>query len=270
MGVGYIVPERITNYLRQGLPSTIYLLCFLKPRSGYELANAIYKRPTTAKIYNWAKVMVAKGYLAKNGHGYHAEITPLVAELAKILKDKGETLDFHEKKLLGVVLSSEPFRRAIQDAYESVDNKKLSDIVIFTTELLPLLTSLAFNLKRLQGRADISVIDALKIFSGRPDAKGSLKKNFINAEQFLLVMNAYLERVGMQSAGKVIVKGSEGELPPVVQFSLFVDLPNQLLLKISKLSPNAALVTYIFSIVFSFVVMNLKEEAEQMGKREME
>lgn len=111
------MPKKITNPLRAGLPSKIYLLAYSGPKSGYEIASKIYgieKYPPTSKVYSWTKKMTNE--LSKTEEGYTSKVDPLLNEIEAILKNnyKIELSDF-EKHILGKVLDSQIFRKWIKE-----------------------------------------------------------------------------------------------------------------------------------------------------------
>ena len=98
------MPRRITNLIREGLPSKIYLLAFNGPVSGYEIAKKIYgveKYPPTAKVMVWLKKLVAEGIVSKTEEGYRSNVEPLVDEIAVALRsDHDVELSDFEKYVL--------------------------------------------------------------------------------------------------------------------------------------------------------------------------
>jgi hypothetical protein len=92
------LPKRITNPIREGLPSKIYLLAFYHPVSGYQIAKRIYdveKYPPTAKVMEWLKKLVKNEIIAKTDEGFLSNIKPLVDEIAITLKEE-HNVDLNE------------------------------------------------------------------------------------------------------------------------------------------------------------------------------
>ncbi len=115
------MPKKITNPLRSGLPSKIYLTAYGKPTSGYEIAQRVYsitptsgKRaqiPPTAKIYGWLKRLEKAGLIKKHEDGYLSQAPPLIKEIEKVLEvHSAKGLTALEKKILLRVVDSKEFR----------------------------------------------------------------------------------------------------------------------------------------------------------------
>lgn len=84
------MPKKITNPIREGLPSKIYLIAFGIPISGYGIAKKIYgveKYPPTAKVMEWLKKLVKEGIISKTEKGYLSNVEPLANEIALTLKE---------------------------------------------------------------------------------------------------------------------------------------------------------------------------------------
>jgi hypothetical protein len=87
------LPKKITNPIREGLPSKIYLLSFGRPISGYAIAKKIYgleKYPPTAKVMEWLKKLVKEGIISKTEEGYFSNIEPLANEIVRTLKEDND------------------------------------------------------------------------------------------------------------------------------------------------------------------------------------
>lgn len=87
------MPKKITNPIREGLPSKIYLLSFGTPISGYEIAKKIYgveKYPPTAKVMEWIKKLMKEGIITKTEEGYFSSIEPLANEILRTLKEDND------------------------------------------------------------------------------------------------------------------------------------------------------------------------------------
>ncbi len=116
------MPKRITNPIREGLPSKIYLLAYGKPITGYEIARRIQGiktpgsgeraiTPQTGKIYGWLKKLMDDGYVIKKENGYLSKAEPLLKEIEEALNGD---IDDSEKDVLLKLLNSEIFRSHIE------------------------------------------------------------------------------------------------------------------------------------------------------------
>lgn len=122
------MPKKITNPLREGLPSKIYLLAYGDHVSGYEIAKRIYGKeyriPPTAKVYGWLKKLekdniVSIGRGEKKG-GITSNVDPLINEVEKDLKDRKVELSDFERHVLGKILDSQIFRDLVKETAESL------------------------------------------------------------------------------------------------------------------------------------------------------
>lgn len=141
------MPKKITNPLRSGLPSKIYLVAYGKPTSGYEIARRVYgiasapgKRariPPTAKIYGWLKKLEKDGLVKKLEVGYISQATPLIDEIEKTLEiHTAKELTALEKKILLKILDSKEFRSYAGERTSKIDLREDVDAVRELTELL--------------------------------------------------------------------------------------------------------------------------------------
>lgn len=113
------MPKEITDKLREGLPSKIYLFAYNGPLSGYEIAKRVYNIqplsiPPTSKVYGWTKKMKADGLLSKTDEGYISNAEPLLIEIIKNLEAQNITLTDAEKSLVFKMVDSCPFRAVTQ------------------------------------------------------------------------------------------------------------------------------------------------------------
>lgn len=119
--------RRIENPLTTGLPSKIYLLCYLDRESGYSLAQKIYpdkKYMATSKIYGWTKKLVEGGYLDrfKEQDRFAARIEPLVEMISNSITESdnryftpsSERLNQKEKEAVASLLNSDVFKRTVE------------------------------------------------------------------------------------------------------------------------------------------------------------
>jgi hypothetical protein len=126
------MPKKITNPLRSGLPSKIYLAAYGKPISGYEIAQRVYgitsapseraQIPPTAKIYGWLKKLEKDGLVKKLDGGYLSHATPLISEIEKTLEvHTAKGLTAVEKKILIKILDSGEFRSYVGERTSKID-----------------------------------------------------------------------------------------------------------------------------------------------------
>lgn len=97
------MPPKITNYLKQGLPSEIYYKAYPEPISRYKISQEIYGKGklTSSKIIELSNILIKDGYIkeiAKNR--ILSDEKPLISEIKKELKEKGLTLDEKEEEEL--------------------------------------------------------------------------------------------------------------------------------------------------------------------------
>jgi len=152
------VPKRITNPLRAGLPSKIYLAAYGKPTSGYEIAQRVYgitsvlgeraQIPPTAKIYEWLKKLEKAGSVIRTEDGYFSCHTPLLNEIEKMLEvHRAKKLTALEKKILLSILDSREFRSYAGERTSKIDLREDVDAARELTELLVVLSLTLKGLK---------------------------------------------------------------------------------------------------------------------------
>ena len=265
------MPRKITNYLSEGLPSRIYLLCFIAPRSGYQLALDTSGKLFTSKIYGWTKKMVEAGVLELDPYGYRAPIKPLVLEVERALKDRGETLSQSESKLLTSILASESFKKGISNSFESWKDKT-PNIVYLSLDFLSVICALTLNIKTLYGVEDSTVDRALKRISEQDDES---KKQLTEMEPFFermgQRMSSHLEKLGMTKRGTV---EEPDDAEHLVKYAFFYELPYTFLKKMAKLAHNAQMTNYVFALVTSMnqmfgeiLIEQIRQEQERKKKK---
>ncbi len=258
------MPAKITNYLTQGLPSRIYLECYLKPTTGYALANKIYGKPTVAKIYTWAKEMIEKGYLEKTKEdGYRSLAEPLADVIRQILEEQEVTLDHNEKNLLVSFLGSSSFRQIASEHYGGLteEERANSDIVSFVIEVLSFISALSFNAKQLQEIPDISIKEALSLITNEKEStrrQASVEAAQANSSAFNQAMKRYFTRAGLKEEARNFDLSTQ--ISRYAPFSVFEELPCSFLYKLSKLTQIGDYVTYIFALSYSLQELKSKEE----------
>jgi hypothetical protein len=124
--IGDILPKKIENPLREGLPSKIYLLAYGEPLTAYEMSKRIYgikppqmgeraQIPPTSKVTNWVKEMKSKGILSENEKRKNfSKSEPLQDEIAKTLKDQNVELSDLERYMINAILDSQEFRLTVK------------------------------------------------------------------------------------------------------------------------------------------------------------
>jgi hypothetical protein len=141
------MPKKITNPLRSGLPSKIYLAAYGKPISGYEIARRAYGTalalggraliPPTAKVYGWLKKLEKDGLVKRLDEGYLSQAAPLINEIEKVLEvHSAKGLSVLEKKILLRILDSKEFRSYVDQKTSKVDLREDVDAARELTELL--------------------------------------------------------------------------------------------------------------------------------------
>ena len=114
------MPPKITskNYLTQGMLSPqIYLLAYIKPLSGYQIAKKRYGTPMGAQVYGYLKRMMTDGYIEHKtiipnlGGTYRSLVAPLVESLNEAFVFD-LTLSQREQKALTQFLDSDISRNA--------------------------------------------------------------------------------------------------------------------------------------------------------------
>ncbi len=141
------MPKKITNPLRSGLPSKIYLTAYSKPISGYEIARRVYwitsapkeraQIPPTAKVYSWLKKLEEDGLVRKLDEGYLSQAAPLISEIEKTLEvhtAKGVTA--FEKKILVKILDSKEFKSYVGERASKIDLREDVDAAREISECL--------------------------------------------------------------------------------------------------------------------------------------
>jgi hypothetical protein len=125
--LGDIVPKKIVNPLRAGLPSKIYLLSFNGPISGYKIAEKIYGRKyaPTSKIYPWTKKLEEQGFIHKVQEGYVSNVEPVLSEIEETSEtdEKLEFSDLH-KHILHRIVDSKEFRSYVLESNEGLSLKQ--------------------------------------------------------------------------------------------------------------------------------------------------
>lgn len=107
--------RKISNYLKQGLPSKIYFLAYPKPISRYAIAIQIYNQQMSAHISESSKKMIVEGYLSEVGPKLNlfSNAMPLVNEIDNELRADNIILTKCEKEELTHALIGDTFRKAV-------------------------------------------------------------------------------------------------------------------------------------------------------------
>lgn len=222
------MPKKITNPIREGLPSKIYSVAYGEPISGYKIAKIVYgieepeepsKRkqiPPTDKIYKWLNKLEGK-YFTKKEEGYLSDAKPLLEEIKKILGDLSED----EERILYYLLDSKEFRSFVK----SNIGEKLEGDIDSTNNImvmLMLISSMALPIRKSLGENKF------------PDPR--------NYEEYLKFCEFKKEKNTVQII-EDIPKISEDKLkmePPKTLYDLniiflFIFLPESLMKKLSKI-----------------------------------
>ena len=118
------LPRKITNMLRQGIPSKIYWYAYPEPITGYAIAKKIYRpirgRPDVGKIYYWAKKMINEEIINLIDKKYQSNPKPLVKEIEEDLQEQKPKISLteNEKKCILGILESRFFKEIISSAIE--------------------------------------------------------------------------------------------------------------------------------------------------------
>lgn len=115
--------KKITNLIREGLPSKIYLAAYGGPMSGYRIGQLVYdtKNPHLSKIYSNLDLLIEKKAINRVGpENVLSNSRPFLSEIKKTLNEEAETdLSEFEVYMLSRVLDSKEFRDFISSAYGS-------------------------------------------------------------------------------------------------------------------------------------------------------
>jgi DNA-binding PadR family transcriptional regulator len=111
--------RKITNLIREGLPSKIYLLAYNEPVSGYEIAQKIQGLksgtvPQTGKIYGWLKQLKTADFLEETKDGYQSKVEPLLYEINQVLSERQIPLTELESYIVSKILNDEIFRKLVE------------------------------------------------------------------------------------------------------------------------------------------------------------
>lgn len=118
------MPKKITNYLKEGLPSKIYLRAYPEPISRYRISKELYPdvKTTSSKIIEHSKKLIEKGYLlAPKKDRILSDVNPLIREIENNLKQKEITLTEQEKKDLAFFLNKD-----LRDFLKTIDKKEFN------------------------------------------------------------------------------------------------------------------------------------------------
>lgn len=127
--------KKISNPIREGLPSKIYLKAYPKTISRYQIAKELYAIekghiPPTAKVSNQARVLINLGYVTETEtkDGIISNTEPLLKEIEKELETKNiPALTTQERKELYNFLDME-FRLLIEKKRNGGDMNAYSEL----------------------------------------------------------------------------------------------------------------------------------------------
>lgn len=97
--------KEISNYLKEGLPSKIYLQAFPEPISRYRISKELYPigRQTSSKIIEWSKKLINEGYLSTPAKDrILSNVEPLISEIKKEIN-----ISENEEKELSIFLNND-------------------------------------------------------------------------------------------------------------------------------------------------------------------
>lgn len=127
------MPKTITNLIREGLPSKIYLLAYNGPISGYKIAEKINGKkagsvPQTAKIYEWTKKLEALAIISKTKDGFMSNVEPVLCEINHTLYERGISLSELDCYMTSKILNYECFRNLVEFSFYNQENYFKRDI----------------------------------------------------------------------------------------------------------------------------------------------
>jgi hypothetical protein len=215
----------------------------------------LYKKPTTSKIYGWTKILVEKGYLTKTTRGFDAVLEPLMQELQTILKGQQSEFDKTEYKILTQLLKSQRFRNMFLLTFEKGEDKP-SNAVYFVSMIFST-ASMILSMKNYFRWPELSkeeFLDAAKNLD-QSDLKGLWEKGRSSSpekEQILKdAFNIVAKNTGA-NLSDIMSHETTGEFVNSGYWALFF-LPNELLAKLSKLSPLGNTLSTAFTLALAVI-----------------
>jgi hypothetical protein len=236
------LPKKITNFIREGLPSKIYLLAYAQPMTGYQIGKKIYDiergTPPTSKIYNWLTNLRKKEIVRKiEGEGYVSLAKPLAEEIIGELQNKLVFLDPFENQVLETVLDSPEFRQIIKNKISEIDfTTEVNSILLITETLGQIASSITLGKKLLFRKLKKKDI-AEYYMADINDFKEAWKQNKANIEnntqksKDLTILEEILEPILPSKDERPMILEEYRYLFP------FNTIPLPLLEKLSELSP---------------------------------
>ena len=264
------MPRKITNPIRGGLPSKIYLLAYNGPKSGYVIASKIYKRekyPPTSKIYSWTKKMEGKE-ISKTEKGYISKIDPLLNEIEITLKNYDIELSDFDKHVLFKILDSPEFRSYVEDVNCNISLDQdfdsawvilstlgmLASAILVSIKLIESVEKKPFLIKEAKTKEDFDRLWS-KIKSKREEAI-ELKEKLLE-KGVIPDLKEYLKLFKDMMPSEAKSMQIESIYRDLTKFAVFGSVPTDLLLKLFKLYPLGEVVT---SLIFTMLSMKKLEE----------
>ena len=267
--------KKITNPLREGLASKVYLASYGKGLTGYEIAKRIYgidKFPPTAKIYPAIKELRSIGALSEENR---SNSNSLFEELKNRIEGfDNEKLSELEDYVLLKVLDSDIFREYVDSNIQAEDlqNKDADAIDILERRLqMPAMAAFVAKMRSpyLINKFEPTTIGEFDKFLDQfiekakgidDDAKNAVK------ETTLRTMEAF--GAGVMPSNEIKRLVSMGATTNTYGMVLMMDsVPSTLLLKIIRLDPIMAFIVGLFRVDVQKIPLESMEIAESSRKK---
>lgn len=164
------MPQRIENYLTDGLPAKIYLCAYLEPQTGYSIAKRVHVNGAgerlSARIYEWIGKMIKDGYLVRkkipmpNQDSLQKDLVfssddKLVAEIREALTGRFANVNRSDLDVLSAMICSRSFKTIAGKAFERALWKE-NDCVVLVSNILSSLAAAAIFLAEGTRKTDFS------------------------------------------------------------------------------------------------------------------
>ena len=240
-----MVPKKIVNPLRSGLPSKIYLLAFNGPLSGYKIAQKIYgkKYAPTSKIYPWTKKLEERGFIRKVQEGYVSNVQPLLSEIEGTSTD--EKLEFSDldKYVLNKMVDSKDFRSYVLTTNEKISLRQDIDSVWVISGTLGKLASSILICSAWMG-IDFNV-ESKEDFDKTWENLRRIRKKADFKQIVALVQNEHLRKELDSDETKLIKK----EFSFLIDILPFFAVPKDILLGLLRFSHESKMAVLILFIL---------------------
>ena len=232
-----LVISRITNYLRQGLPSKIYLLSFIQPQSEYSLALKIYGRPTTDKIYKWTKLMVKDGFLEqdKKKKLFKAKIQPLAVEIGKELESRGSDFNDQEVLLLHRLLESTNVKKTFEPYFSRDKNLNAVSLTCVSYSLIAGVVLLISKYISNDSSPSPSIGKLLSTKGDLPETVSLGREHLLKVKESFSLFQQNRASLGLERFDNLRIDAIEKLFE--ARLGVFFNLPDSFLQKLLKLSP---------------------------------